>query len=392
MRKPADLLVFDADNHLYETPDSLTRYLPREHRKAIEYVQVRGRTKVAVRGTITDYIPNPTFDPVAAPGCHARFYQGDNPRGLTRRDMSVPVSPLPGWREPEPRLALMDEQGLDRAFMYPSVANLVEKRTQDDPELTHAVMHALNEWMAEVWSFDYRGRIFPTPVITLPIVERAIEELDWVLERGARAVIMRPAPAVTLRGSRSIGLPEFDPFWARAQEAGVVVVLHGTDSVVTEYVDLWEPPRTDNAYAGSAFREVVSAHRDVSDCIASLICHGTLSRFPRLKIASVENGADWVAPLLRGLKLVHGRIPQDFAEDPVEVFRRNVWVSPFWETDIVELIGLIGAGQVLFGSDYPHPECIPEPLSYLDELAGLDDATVRQIMGGNASRMLGLRE
>ena len=139
----------------------------------------------------------------------------------------------------------------------------------------------------------------------------------------------------------------------------MVVVLHGTDSVVTEYVDLWEPPRTDNAYAGSAFREVVSAHRDVSDCIASLICHGTLSRFPRLKIASVENGADWVAPLLRGLKLVHGRIPQDFAEDPVEVFRRNVWVTPFWETDIVELIGLIGAGKVLFGSDYPPPRVHP---------------------------------
>ena len=53
-------------------------------------------------------------------------------------------------------------------------------------------------------------RIF-TPVITLPIVDRA-EELEWCLERGARTVLVRPAPVPGFRGSRSFGLEEFDPF------------------------------------------------------------------------------------------------------------------------------------------------------------------------------------
>ena len=78
----------------------------------------------------------------------------------------------------------MDEQGIDRALMFPTLASLVEERMRDDPELTHAAIHALNQWLHETWTFDYEGRIFTTPVITLPIVERAIEELEWVVERG----------------------------------------------------------------------------------------------------------------------------------------------------------------------------------------------------------------
>ena len=67
-------------------------------------------------------------------------------------------------------------------------------------------------------------------------------------------------------------------------------------------------------------------------------------------------------------------MPQAFDEDPVEAFKRNVYVSPFHEDDIGELIEVIGADHVLFGSDYPHPEGLAEPCSYVDHLpAGLAD-------------------
>ncbi len=93
-------------------------------------------------------------------------------------------------------MKLMDEQGLDRSLMFPTLASLLEERLRGQPEATHAVVHSLNEWMHETWSFDYEGRIFATPVITLPIVEKAIEELEWVLERGAKVVLVRPAPVL----------------------------------------------------------------------------------------------------------------------------------------------------------------------------------------------------
>src|SRR3546814_12659907 len=113
----------------------------------------------------------------------------------------------PAFREPAPRLELLDEQGLDCTLMFPTLASLVEERLRDDPEATHAVVHALNEWLYETWQFNYADRIFTTPVITLPIVDRAIEELEWVVERGAKVVLIRPAPVPGYRGSRPFGLP-----------------------------------------------------------------------------------------------------------------------------------------------------------------------------------------
>src|SRR5580700_11384386 len=212
MARPAiDTPVFDADNHLYETRDSLTKFLPDRYRNAVDYVDVRGRTKIVVRGRISEYIPNPTFEVVARPGAQEDYFRRGNPEGKTRREIfGEPMRAIPAFREPAPRVELMDEQGIDRALMFPTLASLIEERMRDDPEMTHAVIHSLNEWMHETWSFDYEGRIFATPVITLPIVEKAIEELEWVVERGAKAVLIRPAPAWGERGPRSFGLPEFD--------------------------------------------------------------------------------------------------------------------------------------------------------------------------------------
>ena len=63
--------VFDADNHLYETEEAFTRHLPSQYQGLIKYVQVNGRTKIAVDNVISDYIPNPTFEVVARPGALA---------------------------------------------------------------------------------------------------------------------------------------------------------------------------------------------------------------------------------------------------------------------------------------------------------------------------------
>src|SRR5687767_13590737 len=70
-----DFPVFDADNHMYETTDAFTKFLPKEYDKLIQYVQVGNRTKIAVKGQISDYIPNPTFEVVAAPGAQEEYFK-----------------------------------------------------------------------------------------------------------------------------------------------------------------------------------------------------------------------------------------------------------------------------------------------------------------------------
>src|SRR5947209_17099491 len=140
-----DFPVFDADNHMYETREALTKYLPSVYTGLIDYVEVHGRTKIVVAGQISNYIPNPTFDVVAAPGAQEEYFRVGNPEGKSHREiMGKPIRALPGFKEPGPRLELMDELGIDRALMWPTLASLVEERLRDDPLATHAVIHALN--------------------------------------------------------------------------------------------------------------------------------------------------------------------------------------------------------------------------------------------------------
>jgi predicted TIM-barrel fold metal-dependent hydrolase len=392
MRQPG-YGVFDADNHLYESPQVITEYLPKRYARDIQFIELRGRTRIAVKGIITEFMPNPTFEKVAAPGAHMAYYKGDNPEGKTLREMAGdPIDCAPAFREPAPRLAVLDELGVHRALMFPTLANLLEYSLDGDPDLTHVAIHAVNEWLHDVWTYDYQDRIFTVPVITLPIVEEAIKELEWVLERGTKAILIRPAPATGLRGSRSIGLPEFDPFWARVQEAGIPVCMHASFPPLSSYYETWEPGRSDSAFKPTPLKNLLLQHREIEDALAALLCQNTLSRFPDLKIFSVENGASWVGHLLEQLDLTYRKMPQEFDEDPVHVFRRNVYVSPFWEDDIASLVELVGPNHVLFGSDYPHPEGLAEPLEYLDYLdkSNIDDADQRRIMSENGNRLLGL--
>ena len=387
-----DYDVFDADNHMYETREALTKHVPDQYRGVIDYVEVRGRTKIVVKGTISEYIPNPTFDVIARPGAQEEYFKRGNPEGKSYREIiGEPMRAIPAFREPAPRLELMDELGIDRALMFPTLASLVEERLRDDVRAMHAVIHALNEWMLETWTFGYEGRIFPTPVITLPIVERAIEELEWVVERGARVVLIRPAPVPSLDGtSRSPGLPEFDPFWQRVVDLGVLVAMHSSDSGYARYVNDWEGTREFLPFKLSPFRAVAMGHRPIEDTMAAMICHGALSRFPDLKIAVVENGSAFVRPLFQNLKEAYRMMPQGFSEHPIDVFNRNVYVHPFHEEDVKGLVELLGANHVLFGSDFPHPEGMADPITFVDELEGLPREDVMKIMGGNLSRLIGV--
>ena len=385
------LPIFDADNHMYETTEAFTKFVPDRYKGVIRYVQVEGRTKIVVNGRISEYIPNPTFDVVARPGAQEDYYRKGNPEGKSMREIfGDPIKALPAFRAPGPRLELMDEQGVERCLMFPTLASLLEERLKEDIKATHAVVHALNEWMYETWQFNYADRIFSTPVITLPIVEKAIEELEWVVERGAKAVLIRPAPVPGFGTSRSMALKEYDPFWEKVVEHDILVAFHSSDSGYDRYTNDWLGDGGEFLpFQPQPFRSF-SMWRPIEDTVASLVCHGALSRFPTLKVAVIENGATWVAPLLAKLAELWKKQPQAFAENPTEVIKRQIHVSPFWEEDLGAMAELLGPDRVLFGSDYPHPEGLADPRRYIEEMAHVPTEVQAKIMGGNLSRLMNI--
>ena len=168
--------------------------------------------------------------------------------------------------------------------------------------------------------------------------------------------------------------------------------MHSSDDGMTRYYNQWEGHFDEHLpFANvSAFQDVQHyLSRGIFDAMCSAITHGMLTRFPKLRILPVENGSSWVLPLIDALGHSYAKQPKLYEEDPVEVMRRNIWIHPFFEEDPVGLIKALGTDKVVFGSDFPHPEGLADPVSYAAELEGtFSEEEVRKIMGGNLAEAL----
>jgi predicted alpha/beta superfamily hydrolase len=92
--------VFDADNHFYEPKEALTKFLPDHRKNVIDYIEVRGRTKIMVRNQVSDYIPNPTFEVVAEPGAQEEYFRHGSGGKSFREVMGKPMKAIPAFRDP----------------------------------------------------------------------------------------------------------------------------------------------------------------------------------------------------------------------------------------------------------------------------------------------------
>ena len=161
--------IFDADQHMYETPEALTRYLP-ERFRADGAVRAGGAAHPD-RDPGQDHRVHPEPDLRAGGRARART-RSSTPaehRGqvAARDDRQRRSTPSPAFREPGPRVGRLDAQGVPSRSIYPTLANLVEHSAAEDPELVVAMIHALNRWMLDTWGYTYDDRLFMTPVITL---------------------------------------------------------------------------------------------------------------------------------------------------------------------------------------------------------------------------------
>jgi predicted TIM-barrel fold metal-dependent hydrolase len=384
-----DFTIFDGDNHYYEAEDAFTRHVdPRMQRRCMQWAEIDGRRRLLVGGAVNRFIPNPTFDPVARPGCLDEYYQGRNREGKSIREAFGRLEPIrPEYRDRDARLRVMDEQGVHAAFFFPTLGVGMEEALCEDPEAVVAAFRGFNRWLEEDWGFAWRERIFAAPYLTLVDPAAAVDELEWALARDARVVVMRAAPVRTPGAAHSPADPRYDAFWARVHEAGITVAFHGGDAGYGRYWADWGEGGSVESFRASAWKGVVGGTRAPFDLMAALVCHGLFQRFPNLRAASIEMGSHWVPWLIQSLRRAYGITPQAFPEDPVETFRRHVWVSPFHEDDVPLLRDLLGADRLVMGSDWPHAEGLADPTDYVRELAGFPPAEVRMVMRENAAAL-----
>ncbi len=376
--------AFDADNHYYEAEDAFTRHLDRKLRqRAMQWGEVGGRRCLLVAGKVNKFIPNPTFDPIAKPGCLDEYFRGRNPEGKNIREIFGDLEPIrPAYRNRDARLQLMDRQNLEACLMFPTLGVGMEEALASDPEAMLGAFASFNRWVDEDWGFAYKGRIFAAPYLSLADPQWAVQQTEFALARGAKVLCMRAAPALTRGGTRSPADPIYDPFWARVNEAGITVAIHSGDSGYLRFTELWGGSGEFQAFDFQPKRLCLSA-TPVHDMLATLVCDGLFDRHRNLRVATIESGSSWVSSLLAKLKKCYGQLPMLFERDPVQSFREHVYVAPYYEDDIASLRDDIGADHILFGSDYPHGEGLAEPVSFVNDLPDFSQQEIRLIMRDN---------
>ncbi len=387
-----DYRLLDADNHYYEPRDCFTRHIDPAMRERAIHVEIDadGKELVLIGDRPFTFLIDPFSTTVTKPGALREMLRALSSGNFEESDAVEPIQPE--YVDREARLATMDRQGIESILLFPTLAVCVEHSMKDDVEQLYANFHAFNLWLDEDWGFDHDGRIHAVPLLSLLDLDRAIEELEFVLARGARVVGLRPGPAF----GRSPADPHFDPFWARLDEARVPVAFHIGESGYNEMTaPYWGEEANPSSHHQSAFQWTTTyGDRPIMDTFAALVLHNLFGRFPNVRCLSVENGSLWVPYLLKLMNKMNGMgrngpwLGGRVTERPSDIFKRHVSVSPYHEEDVVALTEAIGTSQVLFGSDYPHPEGLAEPVDFIERLDGLDPTDARRVMRDNLAALL----
>src|ERR1035438_8410283 len=190
---PVQPSLFDADNHYYEARDAFTRHVPpRMAERTVMEVTVNGRVRHLIGGRLNHAVTNPTFDPVSKPGALYAYFRG-NPDGREIRELLSDSEPIrPEYRDPAARIAVMDAQQIEAAWLFPTLGVMYEEALKHDPEAVGIAFRAFNRWLDEDWGLNYRGRVLAAPYISLADVNWAVTELEWALDHEARVVCVRP--------------------------------------------------------------------------------------------------------------------------------------------------------------------------------------------------------
>jgi predicted TIM-barrel fold metal-dependent hydrolase len=396
--------LIDADEHYYEPDDCFSRHI--EARFAGDTIRVDrsksdglGRIYLGSRRTFMSVMPG---DYASAPGALQGLFVGGVNDGFTHREV-VSVTDHPEFASKPARLALMDAQGVEAAILLPTMGVSVEYDMRHDPGLLYASLRAFNRWLEEDWGYGADGRVFAVPMLSLVDLGQAMAELHRVIDAGARLVHLAPGPVAVGpggAGGRSPADPAFDPFWATCAQAGIPVVFHVSNSGYNHfYGTLWSEHGDNPSHQQSPLQwALCNTERPLVDTLIALTLHNLFGRHPAIKIVSIENGSNWLKPLFKTVdkaaalgrrgQMIGGQLPAR----PSEALAEHLWVCPFPEDDVDELIDAIGAEHVLFGSDWPHPEGIREPADYVPRLAGRDATITRQVLRTNTARLLGISE
>lgn len=292
----------------------------------------------------------------------------------------------PGASYVAPRLAQMDESGLTIQILYPNILGFAGGGIMKlaDTDLRNFCVSGYNDGIGALQK-EGRGRLYPQALLPFWDIDLCVKELERTKKLGLTGFTMTDSPE--LWGLPSLSEPYWDPLWSRAQEYGMPVNFHiGSGSIGAGTWTGMSPGRMLATISTTLFMNNMR-------CIINLIFSGLLDRYPRLNFVSVESGIGWLPFLLEACEyqMTENTVNRDGLKlRPKEYFRRQIYASFWFENeDVPYSIERLGADNIMFETDYPHPTCLyPGVKEQVQKcLGGLDPSVQRKILYENAARV-----
>jgi predicted TIM-barrel fold metal-dependent hydrolase len=371
--------IIDADGHILEPPDVWEKYIDPKYRDRALRIRVGddGHEYLELDGRPSKFFNIKAFTLLGGMGRSAEEI------AAAMQKTYVEAAPF-GSMDPKERLKLMDQEGMAAALMYPSVG-LTWECELEDPELALAYCRAYNRWIVDFCS-DSNGRLVPIAHLALSDGHAAAAELERSVKSGCKGAFVAPFTIT----NKAHAHPDYDPFWAKAQDLGVPISIHPmaehpSKRVYQRFKDM----------KGADWYHNVLGGQGPQQALFVLFQYGLFEKFPKVKVVLLESSAGWVGAALDRMDTTYGTalgkgIP--LKEKPSFYFKRQCWVSGDPDEKALALIvDYVGNDKFFWASDFPH---FDHPANYMEALgnlvAPLSETARRNILGDSVARVYGL--
>jgi predicted TIM-barrel fold metal-dependent hydrolase len=375
----AGIKIIDVDTHISESPTLWTDRAPARLKDRMPRIVGEGADRKWV-------IDEDKF--VAIPWAVTAIRHGGEKTRSTADAITIQFPDAdPACYDPATRVRTMDEQGIHAQIAYPNILGFSGQSAQKtDPELRLAAVQIFNDAMGDVQK-DSGNRIFPMAMMPWWDLDESIKELERALKWGTRGINWNPDTHV--HGLPSMADAYWNPLWEACVANKVPINFHvgASDESMSWAVDSPLPEFSwDQRGAMGSVMLFIGNLRVMGNILASRF----LEKWPELKIVSVESGAGWIPYLLEALEYMSVEAGLEYETPPSEVFRRQIYSCTFFErANFVKTVRQVGADNIMFETDFPHPACLfPDGLDYMtDAIAEMTYEERAKVFSLNAAKL-----
>ncbi|MDE0552844.1 MAG: amidohydrolase family protein, partial [Candidatus Poribacteria bacterium] len=290
----------------------------------------------------------------------------------------------PASYDPQARLNLHKEEGIDIAMLYPTIG-IIWEGFVNDPKLASAYTRAYNRWLLDFCSVDF-NRLIPIAHVSLLDPQGAVNEIKWAKENGFKGIFV--SPDLMARSGLAFNDPLLAPFWGILQDTGLPLAFH---VVVREKPTLFE---WHEGNEGLGLFSFTFLGIDVMAAFTSMCSLGIFEKYPKVKCLILEAGSNWISAWLD--RMDHKFIPTQsrtpLTMKPSECFYRQCLISADPDESLTsEVIQHMGDDYFVWASDFPHIDAdFGTAKEIAEHISPLPLESQKKVLGENALNFYGL--